>query len=175
MRSFVAGCCVIGATLLAGCGGADDEPTSRGEEKPADCSAHGSLTDLSAEPKYSANYLHRWTMADGCPVRLDVLMKRDYCGGGGVEQVLMGWPLGQSHANHRPYRTYVGDPQHVLDGPAGQAFDDDAELPADAVDTGYRQGDGALWMRPNDDSFIYLVTSERVEAWPYDESLPGCL
>jgi hypothetical protein len=161
MRSFVAKCCSVGVALLAGCGGGDEEAKRRAENRPTDCSAHGSLTDLGSEPQYSANYLHRCTTADGCSVRLDVLMTRqgkDACGGERVADILMGWPLGRSHHGHRPYRIYVRDPEQVIsDAATSEAFEDDAELPADAVDTGFRQGRSALWMRPNDDSFVYLV------------------
>ena len=43
------------------------------------------------------------------------------------------------------------------DSQVSGAFDDDAELPADAVDTSYHQAGAELWMQPNDDAYAYLV------------------
>ena len=138
----------------------------------------GSETDLTEEAEYSASYLRRWTNADGCPVRLDIVMTRpwpDHCGGGDVADIVIGWPLGSSHDDRRPYRIFVRDPQNVLGDPqVSAAFDDDGELPADAVDTGYRQAEAELWMRPNDDAFVYLVFADRVERWPGDARPSGC-
>ena len=167
----------VTATLIAGCG-ADTESNRRAEQRPVDCSRYGSLVDLSAEPRYSADYLHRWTTREGCPVRLDVIMTRqgaDACGGERVADILMGWPLGESHARHRPSRIFVRDPNGVVaDRQTSAAVDADAELPEDAVDTGYRQDGRALWMRPDDGSFVYLVSGDRVEAWPHDPIPSGC-
>lgn len=143
-----------------------------------ECGVSGSITDLSQEPGYSANYLHRWTTEDGCPVRLDVLMTRrgpDACGGANVADILMGWPLGKSHADHRAFRIFARDPANILHGPKiSHAFDGDAELPADAIDTGFRQDEAELWMPPGDDAFVYLVYSDRTERWPHDPTPTGC-
>jgi hypothetical protein len=148
-------------------------PSSGGCVKP------GSATDVDQEPHYSANYPQRWTTAEGCSVRLDVLMTRqgqDACGGTKAADVLMGWPLGSSHQKPHPYRIFVHDPDNVFgDLRISRAFEEDAKLPEDAIDTGYRQEGTELWMRPHDDAFIYLVSDERVERWPRDASPPVCL
>jgi len=62
-------------------------------------------------------------------------------------------------------RQYISDPRGVLDVPFVVPFDDDAELPADAVDTGYRQDDRQFWISA-DGTVAYLVGDESVEAWP---------
>lgn len=143
-----------------------------------ECGKPGSATDLNREPSYSANYLHRWTTAKGCPVRLDVIMTRrgpDACGGANVADILMGWPVGSSHQKPHPYRIFVRDPHNVFgDSRISRAFEEDTELPSDAVDTGYRQGGMELWMRRHDDAFIYLVDEDKVERWPNDDTPPGC-
>jgi hypothetical protein len=176
MRIAFAMCALIWVVPLAGCGGAGT-PAALTESGGADCST-SKVTDLSREPGYTATYLHRWKTAVGCPVRLDVLMTRrgkDACGGERVADILMGWPLGQSHNGNRPFRIYVRDPEQVfVDRATSEAFDGDAKLPTDAVDTGYRQEGTALWMRPKDDSFLYLVMPKRVEAWPLAPQVPGC-
>jgi len=171
--------------VLAGaCGSAQQTEDASRDDPPSpasiseECGTPGSATDLNEEPPYSANYLHRWTTSEGCTVRLDILMTRrgpDACGGAKVANILMGWPLGSSHHKHRPYRTFVRDPENVFgDAEVADAFDDAAERPADAVDTGYRQEGAELWMRPDDDAFLYLVYADRVERWPYDASPTGC-
>jgi hypothetical protein len=146
--------------------------------RPEECGKSDSATDLSKEQPYSANYLHRWTNAEGCEVRLDIIMTRrgpDSCGGSKVADILLGWPLGSSHAEHRPYRIFVRDPENVLgDSEIADAFDDGAELPAEAVDTGYRQEGAELWMQPGDDAYVYLVYADRVERWPHDGRPAGC-
>jgi hypothetical protein len=152
--------------------------TPRLASDSGECGKPGSATDLSEEPGYSANYLHRWTTAEGCPVRLDIIMTRrgpDACGGTKVADILMGWPLGSSHQKPHPFRIFVRDPHNVFgDSQISRGFDEDAELPGDAVDTGYRQDEAELWMRPHDDAFIYLVHEDKVEQWPHDETPPGC-
>lgn len=62
-------------------------------------------------------------------------------------------------------RDYLRDPRGVVDVPLVAAFDPDAELPADAVATGYHRAGQTLWLR-NDGMVAYLVDDEQVEAWP---------
>lgn len=61
---------------------------------------------------------------------------------------------------------YVADPDDVL-GDVGLVtpYDGDAELPADASDSGYRRDGRALW-RSADRRVAYVVADGRVEAWP---------
>lgn len=61
---------------------------------------------------------------------------------------------------------YISDPDDALGGLGFVApFDDDAVLPPDAVDTGYRQADHHLWLS-SDRSIAYVVNDDAVEAWP---------
>jgi hypothetical protein len=156
---------------------------SCGEEQYEDadsdtCRNHGSITKVSAEPRYSADYLHRWATSDGCALRLDVLMTRqgeDACGGEEVADILMGSPLGVSTERSKP-RIFIRDPKGILATPrTSEAFDPDAQLPPDAEDTGFRQGGVELWMRQANDAFVYLVDEEaNVEAWPKWRRWVGC-
>jgi Family of unknown function (DUF6174) len=136
--------------------------------------------DLSKEPNYKVDYIHRWTTNEGCDVRLDVLMTRqlsDHCSRGGGEHVadiLMGTPLGESHENSAP-RIYIKDPTNFLgDEQTANGYEADASLPQNAEDTGYRQDGTELWITPDDDRSIYLAAEGRVERWPQDDSPPGC-
>lgn len=61
---------------------------------------------------------------------------------------------------------YISDPHNVLRGRGFvAAFDADAVLPADAVDTGFRLDDRHLWMSA-DRLVAYVVTDDAIEAWP---------
>lgn len=172
MRRFL----ILGMMLLlAAC---SDEPLTTGVSKHhVGTCANEELTDLSKEPDYSADYLHRWQTSDGCDVRLDVLMTRqgeDACGGEDVADVLMAWPLGSTE-KEPGYRIYVKDPTGVFnDHRTMELYEEDTELPEPARDTGLRQEDLQLWMVPREDDFIYLVDGDRAERWPLDESPAGC-
>src|SRR4051812_21634343 len=118
MRVAGAAWLLVATSLVGGCGGGHGAATYGAHRGRVDCSARD-ITNLSAEPSYSANYLDRWKTADGCPVRLDVLMTRrgkEACGGERVADILMGWPLGQVHSGSRPYpyRIYVRDPEQAV-------------------------------------------------------------
>ncbi|MFN2587831.1 MAG: hypothetical protein ABR613_06925 [Actinomycetota bacterium] len=133
-------------------------------------------TDLSLEPDYSAGYLQRWHTADGCDVRLDVVMTRTGgCYGGDTADLLLGWPLGSS--SEGASRIYVRDPENAFgDAATSEAFRADAHLPSGARDTLLRHlyGPPQLWMVPGDDSFVYIVYQDHTERWPLDETPPGC-
>jgi hypothetical protein len=137
----------------------------------------GPQNDLSKEPNYPVNYIHRWTTKDDCDVRLDVLMTRQgegACGGSRVADILMGTPLGRPH-DESAARIYIKDPTNVFgDDVTSEAYEADAELPDDAVDSGYRQDGTELWISRDDDRSIYLVAESSIEKWPQDGSPPGC-
>lgn len=62
--------------------------------------------------------------------------------------------------------SFVRDPEGVMDDYTAATFDADAELPDDAVPTGYENAAGvALWLA-DDGSTAYLVDDDTVEAWP---------
>ena len=66
-------------------------------------------------------------------------------------------------------RYYISDPGGVMDTPFVAPFDQAADLPPDAVDTGYRHDGRELWIS-TDETVAFLVTGERVEAWPSPDS-----
>ena len=69
---------------------------------------------------------------------------------------------------------YLRDPDHVLTSQTTVPYDGDAELPSDAIDTGYRRGNNQLWLAA-DRSIAYLVTPDHVEAWPSTTEPVACL
>jgi hypothetical protein len=69
---------------------------------------------------------------------------------------------------------YVGDPDGVFSADFEIAdFDGDAELPADATDTGYSLDGRHIWLAA-DRSFAFVVEADRVEAWPSPGEPFGC-
>jgi hypothetical protein len=140
--------------------------------QPVDCGTSDAI-DLTKEPNYSANYLTRWTTSDGCDVRLDVAMTRSSACFDGVEEILLGWPLGTSSSHHE-YRLYIRDPSGVSGVDSASRFDPDATLPTDAVDSGLRQAGAELWIEGDSGVAIWLVTADGVEEWPQETPVVGC-
>jgi hypothetical protein len=177
MKKALAVACLVAAILGTACGGGDSAAAPPTPHVAAGEACNDAQYDLSKEPNYPVNYIHRWTTEAGCDVRLDVLMTRqgeDACGGAEVADILMGTPLGRP-PDSSPARIYVKDPTNVFnDEETSEAFDPDASVPTDAVDSGYRQDGAELWTVPEDDAFVYLVSEDHVERWPQDQSPPGC-
>lgn len=70
--------------------------------------------------------------------------------------------------------SFVADPEGVLNETHTAAdFDDDAELPADAVDTGYSRDTKHLWLAA-DGRFAFVVDGDTVQAWPALTQQAGC-
>ncbi len=61
---------------------------------------------------------------------------------------------------------YISDPDGVLGADGFVApFDDDAELPSDAIKTDYQRDGRRLWLS-KDRTIAFVVSDDRVEAWP---------
>ena len=75
------------------------------------------------------------------------------------------WPTGGEPAVGAD-RSFVRDPDGVMDEFTVDPFEPDAELPDDAVDTGYENAAGIeLWLA-SDLSTAFVVDGNTVEAWP---------
>jgi hypothetical protein len=73
-------------------------------------------------------------------------------------------------------RQYVRDPEGVLADHPGllEAYAEDVDLPADAIDSGYRSPEGyELWFT-DADTAAYVVTPDGVEQWPRADPPIGC-
>ena len=78
------------------------------------------------------------------------------------------WPLGGSTEN--AVNVFVRDPEGVFAQDTVGSFVTDAELPGDAIPTGWENDTGVeLWLA-EDLSTAYAVGGDAVEAWP---ALPG--
>jgi hypothetical protein len=77
----------------------------------------------------------------------------------------LSWPAGDDPARGAG-GSFVRDPDGVMDEFTGDPFVRDAELPDDAVDTGYENAAGIeLWLA-GDLSTAFVVDGDAVEAWP---------
>ena len=136
-----------------------------------DCDA-GEALNIKAEPSYSADYLHRWQTYDGCDVRLDYVMTRTSGCVAGVDDLLIGWPFGESHQKPNNARVFVRDPSGVT-GNADE-FDADAPIPDGALDSGLRWDEFALWLIPEADEAVWLKGSDHTERWPREDPSIAC-
>ena len=101
-----------------------------------------------------------WLDADGARVPTSIITSfqgAEHCGWESVTYLI--------HEDQQ----FISDPRGVIDVPYVTPYDDDTELPVDAVDTGYRHDDREFWISA-DGQVAYLVGSDRVEAWPKPDS-----
>ena len=177
---------LIVAILLSACRAAGPTSPAASASASAPPSPHacdareGSVTDVANEPDWRqfAEYTP-WTTPDGCLLRIDVIADRpgpEHCGMESARVIITGRPIGTPYTVERDSAQYVRDPEDVFNDPAtAEAFDADADLPAGAVDTEYRQGSVQLWVDPADPASIYLVDGATVERWPLDPQPAGCI
>ena len=88
------------------------------------------------------------------------------------------WPPGSGASSGTENRTYIRDPNGVL--PRRELRERlrlDAELPPEALATGYENDGWELWFASSDDSTAaYLVRNggDTIESWPRDTTGLGC-
>jgi hypothetical protein len=90
------------------------------------------------------------------------------CDRGQVAILSIGRPLGE-RMDPLVHREYVRDPagEFLGNGWLTEPFDGGARLPADAIDTGWTNGNIDLWLSPGEqERAIYLVRGDVVERWP---------
>jgi hypothetical protein len=113
---------------------------------------HGKEADLSAIESYAG---------------------AEHCGWQDVTFLNLRWPLSATGSAER--RMYVRDPDNVLAEHALGDFSARATLPANAEFTGFSSDLGELWVVPDgQEPFAYLVSDDRVEAWPRTDQVLGC-
>lgn len=90
-----------------------------------------------------------------------------------------GWQSARILQLSRPdgslWKQYMRDPEGVFaDVPMLDSYAEDAEVPADATDSGYRSPEGfELWFTASDTA-AYVVTPDSVERWPRPANPIGC-
>lgn len=149
------------------------------DESRACDQSDGAITDVSTEPPgvRQTGWYDIWRTADGCVIRIDVIAGvPQHCGLVGARALSLGDPPGSRMRDGGDALTYIRDPMNLLgDAATARAFDADADLPENAVDTGFRHRTGQqLWLADDDLSAIYLVAPHSVERWPVDAQPPSC-
>lgn len=121
-----------------------------------------------------------WTLHDK-PASRDQIESNagpEHCAWQAAHFLGLSWPPGRTYDDPRRKRTYVKDPDGVLDfaPELREGYKATTALPGDALDTGYRNDDYALWYSPSaGDSRVYLVRDDgRVELWPKATRPVGC-
>jgi hypothetical protein len=126
-----------------------------------------------------------WVDVEGNPVpgvwnSVDqtVISARDYLGTCSWDTALflqVGWPLGTVASTSDATKLFVRDPEGIFAEAESERFDAQAELPEDAVDTGFRRGTWGLWTAPSlGDKALFLVNGSTVEKWPLLPAVPQC-
>ncbi|GAA4975442.1 hypothetical protein [Kineococcus glutinatus] len=118
-----------------------------------------------------------WSREDGSPAaQVRSARGEEHCGWDEAVFLRMPWPPGAvDSAGPGDDRTYLRDPDGVVAGGRyAEAFDADAALPPDAVDTGLRLDGVQLWTTPGGDVAYLRDPEGGVEAWPATEVPIGC-
>lgn len=143
--------------------------------------APGSSTDLSSEPVTWLLYTdyHRWTDADGCEVRVDVIRQYqgpEHCDWETATFITVGTPIGTAFTDtigaRGQTRTYIWDPEGALDyidGVKRNVSLPADELPDSAAATGFRDGTAQLWLDAEDPTVLYRVAHGQANRYVVDE------
>ncbi|HZM83162.1 MAG TPA: hypothetical protein VFC19_46210 [Candidatus Limnocylindrales bacterium] len=117
-----------------------------------------------------------WTK-DGRPVdgqELNSIAGPEHCDWQSAVIMHLGWPLGTVSRTSAEIHQFIRDP----DGVVGKSLRDKLaiaiDLPHDARDTGYRNGDLELWLSPSDPDAAYLRVRGDVERWPRADPVIAC-
>jgi hypothetical protein len=110
-----------------------------------------------------------WTDVDGRAVpttELSVMSGPEHCGWEDMTFLSLG------RTDQEP--TFVRDPDPELGDYFAEPYQEHAQLPADAVDTGFRHGDDRLWLAPDRSRAYVGETPGDVEVWPRMVEQLGC-
>ncbi|MBA3779530.1 MAG: hypothetical protein H0X16_09585 [Chloroflexi bacterium] len=142
-----------------------DGPTTTGP------TCEWSLDSPPAEEPWTFDYPGRpWCHVDGYQLsveRMNLHRGPAHCGWESSASLDVGDPLGAEIDPFRGLREYVRDPRGIFVDRVVRPYDGGAQLPSDAVDTGYRNGRLQLWVSPSDaGNAIYILNGDVVELWP---------
>jgi hypothetical protein len=124
--------------------------------------------DYSELPRWFTDSigLQIWTDASGRPVPTTTIQAwkgPEHCDWQSMTFLVLG--------DERPI--YVREPPPSLDEYFAESYDPHAELPADAIDTGFSRDGKHLWLSA-DRQQAFVGTEDEVEAWPRDVKGLGC-
>jgi hypothetical protein len=117
-----------------------------------------------------------WTK-DGRPVdgqELNSAAGPDHCAWQSAVMMHLGWPLGTVSQTSTEIHQFIRDPDGVIDQRLRDKLAIAIDLPPDARDTGYRNGELELWLSPSDPDAAYLRVRDDVERWPRADPVLAC-
>jgi len=163
-------------------------PAERGDARPPGGTAPPAVSitasPTATTPKSVADYFTppqpypgpTWTK-NGHPVNgreLNSIAGPDHCGWQSAVMMHLGWPLGTISQTSAEIRQFIRDPNGVIDHGLRDKLAIAIDLPPDAEDTGYRNGELELWLRPSDPDAAYLRVGDDVERWPRADPVIAC-
>jgi hypothetical protein len=104
---------------------------------------------------------------------LNISAGPEHCNWQSAVFMSVGWPLGTVARRATEAHRFIRDPNGVVSRELRNALVTAIDLPIDARDTGYRNGDLELWFSPTDPDSAYLRVKNDVERWPRNDS-EGC-
>jgi hypothetical protein len=151
---------VLSLVLLAACG----HPSRSGE----------SVADYfsPAQPHPGPTWTRDGRLVDG--QELNSIAGPDHCQWQSAVMMHLGWPLGTVSQTSAEIRQLIRDPTGVIDRGLRDKLALAIDLPADAQDTGYRNGELELWLSPSNPDAAYLRVGSDVERWPRAEPVVAC-
>jgi hypothetical protein len=177
-RLLVAGLSLV--LLLSACS-ADrvGEPAVRrhvpaGGERDDTSTSRGSIAEHFSPPQRYPG--PTWTKG-GRPVggrELNSIAGPDHCDWQSAVIMHLGWPLGTVSRSSAEIRQFIRDPDGVIGFGIRDKLAIGADLPDDARDTGYRNGELELWLSPSEPEAAYLRAGDDVERWPRADPIVAC-
>jgi hypothetical protein len=86
----------------------------------------------------------------------------------------LGWPLGTVSQTSAEIHQFIRDPDAVIDQSLRDRLALRVDLPPDARDTRYRDGELELWLSPSDPDTAYLRYRDDIERWPRADPVVAC-
>jgi hypothetical protein len=80
----------------------------------------------------------------------------DHCNWQSAVMMHLGWPLGTVSQSTAEIRQFIRDPDGVIGYGVRDKLAIAIDLPDDARDTGYRNGEVELWLSPSDPDAAFL-------------------
>jgi len=143
-------------------------------ERDDTSSSRGSIAEYFSPPQRYPG--PTWTKG-GRPVdgrELNSIAGPDHCDWQSAVIMHLGWPLGTLSRSSAEIRQFIRDPDGVIGYGIRDKLAIVVDLPDDARDTGYRNGELELWLAPSDPDAAYLRAGDDVERWPRADPVVAC-
>ena len=152
------------------------EPADKGVDAPKEPSSARLDTSYEYEP-YPGSV---WYDPNGDEVPeetnvINAITGPDHCDWEAGVMMHVGWPVGRDAEDISQSRQFIRDPKKVFPQESLMTtFDENAEVPGSAMNTGYRTDFMELWLDPDDHTAAYLVFADHAERWPRAKDPIAC-